>query len=60
MQAEAVEAHAIRLYEELGPKAIATAAQRALTAENEGRSEDAHSWRRIEERLKERRGAKQS
>ena len=60
MDAQAVEAHAMRLYEELGPKAIAHAAQRALAAEGEGKADDAHSWRRIEERLKERRGAHES
>lgn len=60
MDAQAVEAHAIRLYEELGPKAIAHAAQRAMEAQEGGKAEDAHSWRRIEERLKERRGAHES
>lgn len=60
MDAQSVEAHAIRLYEELGPKAIVHAAQRALEAQEAGKDEDAHSWRRIEERLKERRGARES
>ncbi|MGG7565724.1 hypothetical protein ACQ5SO_06120 [Rhodovulum sp. DZ06] len=60
MDAQAVEAHAIRLYEALGPKAIAHAAQRATEADDAGKPDDAHSWRRIEERLKERRGAHES
>ena len=60
MRMEDVEAQAIRLWEELGPRAIATAAQRAADAEQSGETDAAHAWRRVEERLKERRGARQS
>lgn len=60
MRIEEVEAQATRLYEMLGPRAIATAAQRAAQAEKEGDGQTAHDWRLVEERLKERRGPRQS
>ena len=60
MTSEEIEAQALSLYEALGPRAIATAAQRAVRAEETGDTDVAHAWRRVEERLKERRGARQA
>ena len=56
MQMEEIEQHATRLFNEIGPKAIATAAQRAHDAEEKGASDAAANWRRIEARLLEMRG----
>ena len=60
MRMEDVELQARALYAELGPRAIATAAQRAARLEEEGDREEAHNWRRIQQRLTEKRGAHQS
>lgn len=60
MRMEDVELQANALYDELGPRAIATAAQRAVRHEEAGEEEEARNWRRIQERLKEKRGASQS
>lgn len=60
MQMEEIEQHATRLFNEIGPKAIATAAQRAHDAEEKGASDAAANWRRIEARLLEMRGPRQS
>jgi hypothetical protein len=59
MRMEDVEQQAQALFDELGPKAIATAAQRAVRHEEAGEHDEARNWRRIEERLKEKRGAHQ-
>ncbi|MGM0586504.1 MAG: hypothetical protein ACQEUZ_17805 [Pseudomonadota bacterium] len=55
-----VKQQARALYDEFGPRAIATAAQRAVRHEEAGERDRAHVWRRIEESLKELRGARQS
>ena len=60
MRMEEIERHAKLLFEEMGPEAIATAAQRAAKHEAAGDDEDARDWRRIETRLKERRGPRQT
>lgn len=60
MRMEDVELQAQALYDQLGPRAIATAAQRAVRYEEAGETDEARNWRRIEERLKEKRGAGQS
>ncbi|SFI25238.1 hypothetical protein [Albimonas pacifica] len=60
MRMEDVELQARALYDELGPRAIATAAQRAAKYEDKGDAEEAHNWRRIQQRLTEKRGARQS
>ncbi|MDF2233000.1 hypothetical protein P2H44_10580 [Albimonas sp. CAU 1670] len=60
MRMEDVELQARALFDELGPRAIATAAQRAAQLESEGDREEASNWRRIQQRLTEKRGARQS
>ena len=59
MRMEDVELQARALYDQLGPRAIATAAQRAAQFEDDGDREEAHNWRRIQQRLTEKRGARQ-
>lgn len=59
MRTEEIEDQARLLYDALGPRAIATAAQRAVRCEEIGETEAAHAWRRVQERIKERRGARQ-
>ena len=59
MRMEHVELQAQALYDQLGPRAIATAAQRAAELEKYGDREEAHHWRRIQSRLTEKRGARQ-
>ena len=48
MHATEIQAHARKLFETMGPKALAEAAQKAKTHEAEGRKDDAETWRRIE------------
>jgi hypothetical protein len=60
MTAEEVSIKARALYEQLGPKSIATAAQRAVEAESAGKAGEAATWRRIEETCKEMRGSRES
>ncbi len=60
MTAEDVAIKARALYEKLGPKAIASAAQRAAELEAAGQAEEAAVWRRIEETCKEMRGSRES
>lgn len=60
MKTQDVEAQALQLYEQLGARAIATAAHRAMEQEHAGNEDGATTWRRIERRLKERRGPRQS
>ncbi len=60
MRMEDVEIQARSLYEQLGPRAIATAAQRAVRHEEIGEAEEAERWRRIQARLTEKRGTHQS
>lgn len=60
MRMEDVEIQARALYEQLGPRAIATAAQRAARHDEMGEAEAAQTWRRIQSRLTEKRGAHQS
>ena len=55
-----VELYSQQLFEELGPKAIAVAAQRAQACEDDGNSTGADTWRRVERALLERRGPHQS
>ncbi|MEQ1715599.1 MAG: hypothetical protein ABL907_06390 [Hyphomicrobium sp.] len=47
MQATEIQTHARKLYETLGPKALAEAAQKAKTLAADGREADAETWRRI-------------
>lgn len=60
MRMEDIEQHATQLFEAIGPKAIATVAQRAHDAEAKGAVNDAANWRKIEARLMEMRGPRQS
>lgn len=60
MRMEDVELQARALYDQLGPRAIATAAQRAAKYDDQGDAQEARNWRRIQERLTEKRGAHQS
>jgi len=54
-----IQDYARQLLEAHGDKAVAEAAQKASTFENEGKTEDAETWRRIEAALKLMRGPHQ-
>lgn len=60
MQGADVSDFARQLYQAHGPKAVAEAAQKALSLEKEGKDEEARTWRRIEATLKEMLGPHQS
>ncbi len=60
MHAVQIQDHARKLMEAHGPKAIAEAAQRARSLEEQGENEQAETWRRIEAALKEMRGPRAS
>jgi hypothetical protein len=51
MQAVEIHDHARRLFETMGPKAIAEAARKACEFEAQGAKEAASDWRRIEAAL---------
>ncbi len=55
-----VSAVARHLFETQGPKAIAEAAQKAVSFEAAGDTEQAKHWRRVEAALREMRGARES
>lgn len=60
MHAVEIQNHARKLMESQGPKAIAEAAQKALSFEAQGDKTQAETWRRIEAALKEMRGPRAS
>lgn len=60
LPATQVQTHARRLYEMMGPKALAEATQKAKAYARDGRDEDAATWRRIEEALRVMRGPRAS
>lgn len=60
MQTSEIETYARQLFDQLGPKSIAHAAQKATQAANDGDDDDAQKWRRIEEALLNLRGPRQS
>lgn len=60
MQAVEIQQHARRLIETHGDKAVAEAAQKAVTFEQEGNMEEAETWRRIEKALLQMRGPRAS
>jgi hypothetical protein len=60
MNAADISAFAHRLYEAHGAKAVAEAAQKAVTFEKAGDKEQARTWRQVEARLQEMRGPPQS
>ena len=53
-----VSALARHLFETQGPAAIAQAAQKADSAADDGDEEQAQVWRRVEQALREMRGAR--
>ncbi len=55
-----ISALAHRLFETQGVKAIAEAAQKAVSFERAGDEEQARFWRRVEDVLQEIRGPRQS
>ncbi len=55
-----ISALARHLYESEGTKAIAQAAQKAVTFENSGDVDQAKTWRRVEAVLLEMRGPRES
>jgi hypothetical protein len=55
-----VQDYARQLFEAHGPKAVAEAAQRARALEGQGKSEEAKTWRLVEEALKEMLGPHES
>lgn len=60
MQETEIHSYARQLMDTHGPQAIAKAAQRALDCENEGKTEQAKTWRHVEDALKMMRGPHQS
>ncbi len=52
--------YARQMLESLGPKAIAEAAQKARALEEQGKRDEAETWRSIEATLKEMSGPHQS
>ncbi len=59
MKATDVSQRAREMFEALGPKAIAEAAQKAVACEAAGDKEQAKIWRRIETALMELRGPRE-
>jgi hypothetical protein len=55
-----VQDYARQLFEAHGPKAVAEAAQKARSLEEQGKSEEAKTWRLVEEALKEMLGPHES
>jgi hypothetical protein len=60
MQEVDIQDYARQLFEAHGAKAVAEAAQKARALEEQGDSDEAKTWRRIEAALKEMRGPHQS
>jgi hypothetical protein len=60
MQATEIQEYARKLFEAHGFKAIADAAQKARTFEEQGDNEQAETWRRIEAALMLMRGPHES
>lgn len=59
MQISDVENYATQLFDQMGPKAIAHAAQKARDCEAEGDETAAGTWRKVEQALLEKRGPHQ-
>jgi ribosomal protein S19 len=53
MQGVDIQDYARQLYDAHGAKAVAEAAQKARALEDQGKAEEAKTWRRIEAILKE-------
>lgn len=60
MQGVEVADYARQLFQAHGPKAAAEAAQKARKLEDEGKAEEATTWRRIEAAIREMLGPHQS
>jgi hypothetical protein len=60
MQEVDIQDYARQLFEAHGDKAVAEAAQKARALEEQGNSDEAKTWRRIEAALKEMLGPHQS
>ncbi len=60
MHAVEIQDHARKLMEAAGPKAIAEAAQKARSFEEQGDKAQAETWRRIEAALREMQGPRVS
>ncbi len=56
MHATEIQAHARKLYEAMGSKALVEAAQKARAFESGGKKDDAETWRRIEAALRQMHG----
>ncbi len=59
MQTSDIETYARQLFDQMGPKSIAHAAQKASQADQDGDGEEAKTWPRIEEALMSMRGPHQ-
>jgi len=55
-----IEDYARQLFEAHGAKAVAEAAQKARALEEQGKNDEAKTWRQIEAALKEKLGPHQS
>ena len=60
MEATQIQIYARQLYEAEGAKAIAKAAQKAMTFERNNDREQAQAWRRIEAALMQMRGPRET
>lgn len=60
MQEVEIADFARQLFQAHGPKAAAESAQKAAALEKEGKSDEAATWRRVEEAVKEMLGPHQS
>jgi hypothetical protein len=60
MRETEIQDYARQLYDARGDKAIAEAAQKVRSFEQQGNAEEAETWRHIEAALKLMRGPKQS
>lgn len=60
MQGVELQDYARQLFQSMGPKAIAEAAKKARELEEQGKAQDASTWREIEATLKTMSGPHQS
>jgi hypothetical protein len=60
MKATEIDEYARQLWETSGAKAVAEAAQKVLTFEQNGDKEQAETWRRIEAALVQMKGPRES
>lgn len=60
MQGVEIQDYARQMFQSMGPKAIAEAAKKARELEEQGKRQDASTWREIEASLKTMAGPHQS